>query len=77
MKNKKGDFSKIIIATLLATTICFVVVVLWLFKETGSEPSTLILSYFGLITGEFGFLATIKKKKVDTKYNKETENESD
>lgn len=67
-KKGKGGYSKRIITTLLVFTVMFVIAVLAVFWHTGNEPSALVASVFGMITGELAFLAGIKKKKVESDY---------
>lgn len=67
-KKKGGDYSRKVITAMLTFTVMFVVAVLIVFWHTGNEPSALVASVFGMITGELAFLAGIKKKKVESDY---------
>lgn len=60
------DYSKILIALLLIFTILFVGINLFIFYKTGLESSVMIGAYFGFITTELGFLASIKKNKINS-----------
>lgn len=42
----------------------FVVTMIRIFKETGLEPTTLIVSVTGAIFGECGFMALIQSTKI-------------
>jgi hypothetical protein len=65
MKNNRGSaFSKVLVIMLLLFVLAFILVNLYIFWQRGVEPTTLILSTFGLVAGEFGLLAWIKKTKI-------------
>ena len=72
---KKLDTSKIALIAIGLTVILFTVAVLYIFRETSSEPSTLIACFFTAMTGECGFMAWIKtnKNKYLGEDNKEKE----
>jgi len=63
-KGKTGDFSKLIVITVVALNILFTAAVLYVFLKTGNEPSTLIASWFAFTVGELWLLAGIKRTKV-------------
>lgn len=65
MAKKKGNFSKGIVAFIIAINVIFTVAVFYTFLKTSCEPSTLITAWFGFTTVELWQLATIKKKKVE------------
>lgn len=65
-KNGKAKFSKVIVAALLMAVAAFTVAVLVIFFYTGSEPTTLIVSFFGFAGGEAGVLGLIRHS--DNKY---------
>lgn len=65
-RRRKAKFSKIVVAALLCAVAAFTVAVLILFFYTGSEPSTLIVSFFGFAGGEAGVLGLIRHS--DNKY---------
>ena len=62
-KEKKGGFSKFIITFVILMNICFTSAVLYVFLQTGNEPSALVASWFTFTTGEVWALAIIKKEK--------------
>lgn len=65
-KSKKGIYSKILIAFIIAINTAFTIAVLEIFRETASEPTALIAAWFSFTTGELFALATIKIKKTKT-----------
>ena len=65
-KTGKAKFSKIVVAALLTAVAAFTVAVLVIFFYTGSEPTTLIVSFFGFAGGEAGVLGLIRHS--DNKY---------
>lgn len=68
---KKGSFSKLIVAFVIAANVAFTIAVLWVFLRTSAEPTALIGSWFAFTTVELWQLATIKKKKVEVKGGEE------
>lgn len=62
---KKNTFSKFIVGFVIAANVVFTAVVLWIFKQTSTEPIALIGAWFAFTTVEVWQLATIKKKKVE------------
>ena len=71
-KNKNGNFSKGIIAFVIAANVTFTIAVLCIFLRTSSEPTALIGAWFAFTTVEVWQLATIKKKKVDSERKGDT-----
>lgn len=64
-KKKQGRFSKRIVALVILLNVLFTAAVLYVFLMTnGSEPTTLIVSWFTFTTGELWMLSSIKKKEV-------------
>lgn len=61
---KQGKFSKKIVSLVILLNVIFTAVVLYIFFRVGSEPTTLIVSFFAFTTGELWMLASIKKKGV-------------
>lgn len=57
---KLSRFSKKIVALIITANILFTGAVLYIFLRTGSEPSTLIVSWFGFTTGELVALAGLR-----------------
>lgn len=66
---KKGQYSKYLIAFIVAINVIFTATVLFLYLRVKSEPSTLIGAWFGFTTMELWNLAMIKKKKMEKKEN--------
>ena len=62
-KKKKNQFSKIIVVSVIMLNVIFTSVILGLFSQTSSEPSSLIMAWFGFTTVELWSLAGIKKAK--------------
>ncbi|RKL63001.1 hypothetical protein DXT63_08375 [Thermoanaerobacteraceae bacterium SP2] len=58
-------FSKVIVTLVILLNVAFTTAVLYIFLKVGSEPSTLIGSWFAFTTGELWFLSGIKRKKVE------------
>lgn len=67
MNNKKGVYSKVIVAVVIVLNVLFTTAVLYVFEKTASEPSTLIVSWFAFTTGELFMLSSIKKAKEKKK----------
>lgn len=64
-KEKQGQYSKALVTLIIFLNIVFTVAVFFVFARTGSEPSTLIATWFSFTTVELWSLARIKKKKID------------
>lgn len=64
MKRNNRDFSKTVVALVIALNIIFAAAVLIVNWHTGSEPSALVVAWFGFTTGELWMLSSIKKKKI-------------
>ncbi len=60
----ENKFSKKVVRWIITLNALFVVVVLVLYWHTGSEPATLIVSWFAFTTGELWALAGIKKEET-------------
>jgi len=60
----ENKFSKKVVRWIIMLNALFVVAVLFLYWHTGSEPSTLIASWFAFTTGELWALAGIKKEET-------------
>jgi hypothetical protein len=60
----KTRFSKCIVIFVVMLNTLFAAAVLFVFLRVGSEPVTLIASWFAFTTGELWMLATIKKSKA-------------
>lgn len=70
-KKKKSNFSKGVVLFVIIANILFTVAVLSAFIVTQTEPSTLIMSWFGFTTAELWSLASIKKTKEKNKGDEE------
>ncbi len=57
---KLNRFSKKIVALIFGANILFTAAVLYIFIRTGSEPATLVISWFAFTTGELGALAGLR-----------------
>lgn len=64
---KNISYSKWIVALIIILNALFTASTLIVFAMTSTEPSTLILSWFGFTTGELWLLSGIKKSKVKAK----------
>lgn len=64
-RKKDGQYSKALVALIIFLNIIFTIAVFFVFARTGSEPSTLIATWFSFTTVELWSLARIKKKKID------------
>lgn len=67
MEKKKGKYSKLIVMVVIVLNVLFTAAVLYVFLKIGSEPSTLIASWFAFTTGELFMLSSIKKVKENKK----------
>ena len=65
----KGQYSKALVTLIILMNIIFTIAVFVVFARTGSEPSTLIATWFSFTTVELWSLARIKKKKIDREIN--------
>ena len=69
-QKKESRFSKRIVSLIILLNVIFTVAVLYVFLSTnGSEPTTLIVSFFAFTTGELWLLAGIKKRKIKEEDN--------
>lgn len=64
-KKSKGQYSKALVTLIILMNVIFTIAVFIVFARTGSEPSTLIATWFSFTTVELWSLARIKKKKID------------
>jgi len=60
----ENKFSKKVVRWIITLNALFVVAVLILYWHTGSEPATLIASWFAFTTGELWALAGIKREET-------------
>ena len=56
--------AKVVNPFIVVANIFFTWKIIKLYELTGSEPSTLIISWFAFTTGELWLMASIKKTKV-------------
>jgi len=63
-KMTEERFSKKVVRWVILLNAVFVVAVLLIYWHTGSEPSTLIASWFAFTTGELWALAGIKREET-------------
>jgi len=70
MTKKKGRFSKFIVILVILLNVAFTLGIFYLFLKVGSEPTTLIGSWFTFTTVELWNLAKIRRDKI-----KENDNE--
>lgn len=64
-QKKKGRFSKFIVTLVIILNVIFTAAILYVFLKTdGSEPSTLIGSWFAFTTVELWSLSKIKRAKI-------------
>lgn len=68
-----NDFSKRVVNRIFALVILFTIAVLYIVFKGGQEPSTLVACFFAWATGELGWLAWVKKTKVQNENGKEEE----
>ena len=64
-RQKKSNFSKKIVISVIILNIIFTLAIMYLFLQTGNEPMTLVGAWFGFTTIELWSLASIKKKKEE------------
>jgi len=62
---KKRKYIDGIIALVIILNVLFAASVLYVFYKTGSEPTTLICSWFGFTTGELWMASSITKTKIN------------
>ena len=62
--SSKKDFSKKVVALVLALNILFTAAILYVFVRVGSEPTALIGCFFAFTTGGLWMLSSIKKAKI-------------
>jgi len=60
----KNRFSKGIVGLIVVLNVLFSTAVLVVFWHTSTEPSALIVAWFGFTTGELWLLSGIKKSKI-------------
>ncbi len=63
VNKKKGRFSKFIVVLVILLNVIFTTGIFYVFTKVGSEPSTLIVSWFGFTTVELWSLSKIKREE--------------
>ena len=58
-------YSKFIVFLIILLIAVFAACVLYAFIKVGSEPTALIVAFFGFTTGELWLLSGITKKKIE------------
>ena len=58
------QFSKLIVSLIIVLNIIFTASIVYVYLRIGSEPTTLIMSWFAFTTGELWLMASIKKKEI-------------
>ena len=61
---KSTEFSKSLVLAIVIVNVIFTTAFLWVFLQTGSEPTALVAAWFAFTTGELWFLAGIEKAKM-------------
>ena len=67
-RKKTGlKYNKVVVALLLAAVAAFTVAKIWIYREHGGVPDSLVAAFYAFAGGEAGFLGLIKHS--DNKYN--------
>lgn len=61
---KKPEYSKVIVGFVILLNVLFTLAILYVFLQTGNEPTVLVGCWFAFTTGELWMLSSIKKSKV-------------
>ena len=64
-QKRKSRFSKFIVVLVILLNVAFTLGIFYLFLKVGSEPTTLIGSWFTFTTVELWSLSKIKRKKLE------------
>lgn len=74
-KRKTGlKYNKVVVALLLVAVAAFTVAMIWIYREKGGVPDSLVAAFYAFAGGEAGFLGLIKHS--DNKYNSDGNNGS-
>ena len=65
-RKHKAKYSKVVVALLLIAVAAFTVAMIWIYREQGGVPDSLVAAFYAFAGGEAGFLGLIKHS--DTKY---------
>ncbi len=75
-RKKTGlKYNKVVVALLLIAVAAFTVAMIFIYREKGGVPDTLVASFYAFAGGEAGFLGLIKHS--DNKYNGSANDSSD
>ncbi len=75
-RKKTGlKYNKVVVALLLIAVAAFTVAMIFIYREKGGVPDTLVASFYAFAGGEAGFLGLIKHS--DNKYNSNANDSSD
>ena len=67
-RKKTGlKYNKVVVALLLAAVAAFTVAMIWIYREQGGVPDSLVAAFYAFAGGEAGFLGLIKHS--DHKYS--------
>ena len=60
-KRKTGlKYNKVVVALLLVAVAAFTVAMIWIYREKGGVPDSLVAAFYAFAGGEAGFLGLIK-----------------
>ena len=60
-RKKTGlKYSKVVVALLLIAVAAFTVAMIWIYREQGGVPDSLVAAFYAFAGGEAGFLGLIK-----------------
>ena len=66
-RKKSGlKYNKVVVALLLIAVAAFTVAMIWIYREKGGVPDSLVAAFYTFAGGEAGFLGLIKHS--DNKY---------
>lgn len=66
-KKRTGlKYNKVVVALLLIAVAAFTVAMIWIYREQGGVPDSLVAAFYAFAGGEAGFLGLIKHS--DNKY---------
>ena len=75
-KKKTGlKYNKVVVALLLIAVAAFTVAMIWIYREQGGVPDSLVAAFYAFAGGEAGFLGLIKHS--DNKYGGDGNNNND
>lgn len=68
---KDGDFSKKVVVFVILANVLFSIANMYVFLRTGSEPGTLVASWFTFTTGELWALSKITRDEKKSRKDEE------